>query len=145
MIELSDGLVFSPNTKVYYETSVFDTELHTLLLQQDKVNLNSMFDRESRREKVLEGLAKEARIKAASLSHNGMKSLVANVNIQSRLSQAGFEEIRQKAHGRTRKEELVEQLVKQADRSFYNTIKQVTDQRVRAGKPLHYSVNDFTI
>ena len=117
----------------------------TLPLQQDKVNLNSMFDRESRREKVLEGLAKEARIKAASLTHNGMKSLVANVNIQSRLSQAGFEEIRRKAHGRTRKEELVEQLVEQADRSFYRTMKEVRDERVRAGKPLHYSVNDFTI
>ena len=101
-----------------------------------------MFDRETRREKVLEGLAKEARIKAASLSQNGMKSLVANVNIQSRLSQTGYEEIRRKAHGRTKKEELVEQLVKQADRSFYNCIKEVIDQRVRAGKPLQYSVSD---
>ena len=128
---------------IYYETKVcYRTSLH---YQQDKVNLNSMFDRESRREKVLEGLAKEARIKAASLTHNGMKSLVANVNIQSRLSQAGFEDIRRKAHGRTKKEELVEQLVEQADRSFYRTIKEVRDQRVRAGKPLHYSVNDFTI
>ena len=116
-----------------------------ITFQQDKVNLNSMFDRETRREKVLEGLAKEARIKAASLSHNGMKSVVSNVNIQSRLSQAGFEEIRRKAHGRTKKEELVEQLVEQADRSFYNTIAEVTDKRVRAGKPLQYSVNDFTI
>ena len=104
-----------------------------------------MFDRETRREKVLEGLAKEARIKAASLTHNGMKSVVANVNIQSRLSQAGFQDIRRKAHSRTKKEELVDQLVEQADRSFYNTIAAVADQRVRAGKPLQYSLNDFTI
>ena len=101
-----------------------------------------MFDRETRREKVLEGLAKEARIKAASLSQNGMKSVVANVNLQSRLSQTGYEDIRRKAHGRSKKEELVEQLVEQADRSFYNSMKQVRDQRVRAGKPLQYSVSD---
>ena len=101
-----------------------------------------MFDRETRREKVLEGLAKEARIKAASLSQNGMKSVVANVNLQSRLSQTGYEDIRRKAHGRSKKEELVEQLVAQADRSFYNSMKQVRDQRVRAGKPLQYSVSD---
>ena len=104
-----------------------------------------MFDRETRREKVLEGLAKEARIKAASLTHNGMKSVVTSLNNQSRLSQTGFQEIRRKAHGQTRKEKLVEELVKKADQRFYNTIKHVTDLRVRAGKPLQYSVNDYTI
>ena len=101
-----------------------------------------MFDRETRREKVLEGLAKEARIKAASLSHNKIKSVVANVNIQSRLSQTGYEEIRRKAQGRTKREELVDQLVQQADKSFFNCLKQVREQRVKAGKPLQYSVSD---
>ena len=142
LIELSDGLVFSPNTKVF-RTKEFDTELQSSShSKQDKVNLNSMFDRETRREKVLEGLAKEARIKAASLIQNGMKSVVANVNLQSRLSQTGYEDIRRKAHGRSKKEELVEQLVEQAERSFYSSMKQVRDQRVRAGKPLQYSVGD---
>ena len=99
-----------------------------------------MFDRETRREKVLEGLAKEARIQAASAARQGMKSVVTSVNIQSRLTRHGFEKIKEKVHGKTKKEELVEKLVLQAERNFFSTLKAVREERSAAGKPLHYSV-----
>ena len=98
-----------------------------------------MFDREARREKVLEGLAKEARIQATA----GMKSVVSNVNIKSRLTTSGFGDIKKRAHGKTQKEELVERLVCQAEQNFYRSIRQVEEDRTSSGKPLHYTATEY--
>ena len=49
-----------------------------------------MFDRETRREKVLENMAKEARIKASSVTSNGMKSAVISVKMKSKMIKEGF-------------------------------------------------------
>ena len=55
-----------------------------------------MFDRETRREKVLENLAKEARIKAATQAAktSGMRGAVINVKMRSRLARDGFDDVR---------------------------------------------------
>ena len=105
--------------------------------------MNSMFDREARREKVLEGLAKEARIQATAVTRAGMKSVVSNVNIKSRLTTSGFDDIKKRAHGKTKKEELVERLVCKAEQNFYRSIKEVEDDRTSCGKPLHYTATEY--
>ena len=55
-----------------------------------------MFDRETRREKVLENLAKEAKIKASMMASNGMmmKSAVINVKMKSKFLKDGFDALR---------------------------------------------------
>ena len=62
----------------------------------DKANLVTMFDRETRREKVLENMAKEARIRTSSLAdHNkGMKSAVISVKMKSKLAKDGWPSLR---------------------------------------------------
>ena len=73
LVALSDGFVTSPNMKA------------------DKANLVTMFDRETRREKVLENMAKEARIMSKTES---MKAAVSSVKVKSLLSKGGYEGLR---------------------------------------------------
>ena len=56
----------------------------------------TMFDRESRREKVLENMAKEARIRAATTAEQtkGMKSAVINVKMKSKIVKDGWPTLR---------------------------------------------------
>ena len=98
-----------------------------------------MFDRETRRERVLENVAKEAKIKQATLTGNGMKSVVNSFKIQSKLSENGFENIREKAHKKTHQEEVVESLVEQAEINFFQTISDCKEKRAQSGKPLYYT------
>ena len=55
-----------------------------------------MFDRETRREKVLENMAKEARIRAAAMAEQtkGMKSAVISVKMKSKLAKDGWQDLR---------------------------------------------------
>ena len=73
LVALSDGFVTSPNMKA------------------DKANLVTMFDRETRREKVLENMAKEARIRSKTES---MKAAVSSIKVKSLLSTGGYEGLR---------------------------------------------------
>ena len=56
----------------------------------------TMFDRETRREKVLENMAKEARIRATALAEQtkGMKSAVISVKMKSKLAKEGWQDLR---------------------------------------------------
>ena len=78
LVALSDGFVTSPNMKA------------------DKANLVTMLDRETRREKVLENMAKEARIRAATTAEQtkGMKSAVINVKMKSKIVKDGWPTLR---------------------------------------------------
>ena len=49
---------------------------------------------------------------------------------------------RKKAHSKTREDEYEEELVKEAEKKFLETIENVKDERVKAGKPLNYSILD---
>ena len=109
------------------------------IFESDKSNLVSMFDRETRREKVLENMAKEARIKQATLTGNGMKSVVNSFKVQSKLLGKGFENIREKAHKKTRQEEEADDLCQEAEINFFKTINEEKERRSQAGKPLHYT------
>ena len=75
---------------------VLMSSLNILTLKADKANLVTMFDRETRREKVLENMAKEARIRTSSLAdHNkGMKSAVISVKMKSKLAKDGWPSLR---------------------------------------------------
>ena len=66
----------------------------------------TMFDRDTRREKVLENMAKEARIKAASISSKGMKSAVISIKMKSMMVKDGFSGLKQKVQGKTNKFKL---------------------------------------
>ena len=57
-------------------------------LRADKAKLVGMFDRETRRVKVLDNMVKEARIRAS------MQTAVSSVKAKSRLALGGFESIR---------------------------------------------------
>ena len=72
------------------------SSLNISTLKADKANLVTMFDRETRREKVLENMAKEARTRASSLAgHNkGMKSAVISVKMKSKLANDGWPSLR---------------------------------------------------
>ena len=98
-----------------------------------------MFDRETRREKVLENLAKEERIKQTTLAGNGMKSVVNSFKIQSKLNKDGFQNIREKAHKKTIQEEKIEEQCKKAEENFFRTLSHEKDKRCKAGKPMHYT------
>ena len=50
--------------------------------------------------------------------------------------------VRKKAHGLTKQEEVVKALVEEAEEKFFKTLKDIKDTRIKAGKPLHYSVID---
>ena len=99
----------------------------------------NMFDRETRREKVLENISKEARIRQATLTGNGMKSVVNSFKVQGKLCSKGFQNIREKAHKKTHHEEVVDTLVEQAEINFFKTITDIKEKRMQAGKPLHYT------
>ena len=62
----------------------------------DKANLVTMFDRETRREKVLENMAKEARIRASATAEQtkGMKTAVISVKMKSKLAKDGWPSLR---------------------------------------------------
>ena len=49
--------------------------------------------------------------------------------------------VRKKVHGLTKQEEMVKALVEEAEENFFKTLKDIKDTRIRAGKPLHYSVD----
>ena len=59
-------------------------------LRADKAKLVGMFERETRRVKVLDNMVKEARIRAS------MQTAVSSVKAKSRLALGGFESIRNK-------------------------------------------------
>ena len=59
-------------------------------LRADKAKLVGMFERETRRVKVLDNMVKEARIRAS------MQTAVSSVKAKSRLALGGFESIRYK-------------------------------------------------
>ena len=63
----------------------------------------TMFDRETRREKVLENMAKEARIRAAAMAEQtkGMKSAVISVKMKSKLAKDGWQDLRLTMKGYT--------------------------------------------
>ena len=95
LMELSDGFVTSPNMRVKYNFQCW-VKCRLLTLKADKANLVTMFDRESRREKVLENMAKEARIRAATTAEQtkGMKSAVINVKMKSKIVKDGWPTLR---------------------------------------------------
>ena len=113
------------------------------LIQADKANLVNMFDRETRREKVLENLAKEARIKAAAAEAKTeagmMRSAVIAVKMKSKFAKHGYDTLRQRAHGKTVEEELRDARLKEAEEKFFKSIQTMKDDRIASGKPLFYS------
>ena len=106
----------------------------------------TMFDRETRREKILENMAKEARIRrSATVAEHGMKSMksaVIGVKMKSKLAKDGWPAVREKGHGMTKSEELIHSLVQNAEEKFFMSIQSIKNARTEAGKPLHYSVTD---
>ena len=120
------------------------SSLNILTLKADKANLVTMFDRETRREKVLENMAKEARIRASSLAdHNkGMKSAVISVKMKSKMIKEGFSALKEKVKGKTKEEELEEILVEQAEKNYFEKIQQIKEERISSGKPLTFTVTE---
>ena len=102
----------------------------------------TMFDRETRREKVLENMAKEARIKASSVTSNGMKSAVISVKMKSKMIKEGFSALKEKVKGKTKEEELEEILVEQAEKNYFEKIQQIKQERISSGKPLTFTVTE---
>ena len=100
----------------------------------------TMFDRDTRREKVLENMAKEARIKAASISSKGMKSAVISIKMKSMMVKDGFSGLKQKVQGKTKEDLLEEMLVEQAEKNYFKTIQEIKEERIASGKPLTFSV-----
>ena len=49
---------------------------------------------------------------------------------------------REKAHGMTKTDELIYKLVQDAEENFFKSIQGIKDDRIKAGKPLHYSVTE---
>lgn len=142
LVELSDGFVYSPNMKVEYCQSSKHQPTDNFV-QTDKANLVTMFDRETRREKVLENLAKEARIRKAATDakNNGMlRTAVINVKMRSRLAKEGYDTVRERCHGKTREDEYEETMVREAEDKFFKSIQSMKDARLAADKPLFYSV-----
>ena len=72
LVAVAEGLVTNPH------------------LRADKAKLVGMFERETRRVKVLDNMVKEARIRAS------MQTAVSSVKAKSRLALGGFESIRYK-------------------------------------------------
>ena len=89
---------------------------------------------------MLENMAKEARIKAASVTSNGMKSAVISVKMKSMMVKEGFNALKQKVHGKTKEDLLEEMLVEQAEQNYFKTIQQIKKERIASGKPLSFSV-----
>ena len=100
----------------------------------------TMFDRETRREKVLENMAKEASIKAASVASNGMRSAVTSVKMKAMMAKDGFGALKQKVQGKTKEDLLEEMLVDQAEKNYFKTIEQIKKERIASGKTLNFSV-----
>ena len=88
---------------------------------------------------MLENMAKEARIKQTTLTGNGMKSIVNNFKVQNKLNKKGFQNIREKAHKKTRQEIEIDDSCKEAGETFFKTIIEEKERRMQAGKPLNYT------
>ena len=89
-----------------------------LYLRKDKASLSSIFDRETKREKILEGLNRE-------------KELLGRKGVLFQAKHPELLRIKEEA-GNMRKK--VEDPIVKAEREFYETIEKIKKQREEEGK-----------
>ena len=85
-----------------------------------------MFDRETKRERILEALDKEARLKEKN--RKGFREMTTGI-IKSTTMGISFEDIRERAHKETEEERETKDLLEEAERDFYNSLKEDKEKR----------------
>ena len=97
-----------------------------LSTQEEKSTLISMFDRETKRERILEALDKEARLKEKN--RKGLKEMTTGI-IKSTTMGISFDDIREKAHKDTEEERETQALLAEAEQEFYNCLREEMEKR----------------
>ena len=101
------------------------------ITREEKANLNGLFDRETRREKNLELLDREARLRERNKKNmKCIPKLIRSLGMK-RFSEAA----RQPTHAEIENKKRIEQ----AEEKFYNSIKTDREDRIKDGKLLHYT------
>jgi len=101
------------------------------ITREEKASLNGLFDRETRREKALELLDREARLRAKNKKNiKCIPRLIRSLGMQ-RFTQMG----REPTHAEIENKKRLEK----AEEDFFNSLKTDRENRIREGKLLHYS------
>ena len=85
-----------------------------------------MFDRETKRERILEALDKEARLKEKN--RKGFKEMTTGI-IKSTTMGISFDDIVERAHKETEEERETRELLAQAEKNFYDSLAEETKKR----------------
>ena len=85
-----------------------------------------MFDRETKRERILEALEKEIKLKEKN--RKGFKEMTIGI-IKSTNMGISFDDIREKAHKETEEERETKELLEEAERDFYQCLKEEKEKR----------------
>lgn len=85
-----------------------------------------MFDRETKRERILEALDKEARLKEKN--RKGFREMTTGI-IKSTTMGISFDDIRERAHKETEEERETKDLLEEAERDFYDCLKEEKEKR----------------
>ena len=102
-----------------------------MLYREEKASLNGLFDRETRREKNLELLDREARLR-----ERNKKNMRCIPRLIRTLGMKRFTEL---SHKPTHAELENKKRLEQAEEKFFSSIKTDRETRVQEGKLLHYS------
>ena len=101
------------------------------ITREEKASLNGLFDRETRREKALELLDREARLRAKNKKNiKCIPRLIRSLGMQ-RFTQMG----REPTHAEIENKKRLEK----AEEDFFTSLKTDRENRIREGKLLHYS------
>eukprot|EP00091_Calanus_sinicus_P009472 TRINITY_DN22158_c0_g1_i1.p1 TRINITY_DN22158_c0_g1~~TRINITY_DN22158_c0_g1_i1.p1 ORF type:complete len:117 (+),score=33.48 TRINITY_DN22158_c0_g1_i1:83-433(+) len=99
--------------------------------KEEKTTLCGLFDRETRRERTLELLEKEQKLKEKN--KRGMK------NALTMMRSLGMQNFTKKAHQQTPGELLNKERLDAAEENFFSLIKAEKERRLNEGKPSSYS------
>ena len=99
--------------------------------REEKASLNGLFDRETKREKCLELLDREAKLREKNKK---------NIKCIPRLIRSlGMKRFSDQARQPTEGELELRKRLEAAEENFFNSIKQAREIRLREGKLLHFS------
>ena len=91
----------------------------------------NLFDRETKREKVLEGIHREKMLKLRS--ERGLKTAIKKMKV------LGMETFKKVATRRTEEETIIEDGIAQAEKNFYQSIEDNINSRKLNNKPVVYA------